>query len=513
MPRLHLVSELLATLNSSAVPYCHWKSNFNLERSFLGQADLDLLVDPAFRSPFEERVRELEFVRLVHVGPKRTPGLEDYLGFDESTGTLVHLHVHYELVLGEQRVKNHRLPIERWLLGRSVLRDGIKVPLPEDELFLLYVRSIAKSDLRACLRSWLRRGVHPFPRAIQAELLWLAQQTTDAAVVLSCRDSGLGALANGLGEFLVRLRTARLTPAFVVAEKRRLLRTLRPYRRFPGVVCLARKVWFRARYSRLARFAHPLPKKRLAGSGVFAAVTGADGSGKTTLARDLSRWLGWKLQSSSIYFGQPKGSVIVSALRKGRKAMLTSSARLERLGARPISALFRGLGNLLNSLLWVYLARLRVRMNAEARARSSVGQVVFAERFPVPGFWTMETPMDGPRLRKSANGRLLRALASHEQTLYEQIPAPDCVVVLQANLATLRERKPDTPADEHRAKVRAVAALVERGEHEVIDAEQSYSDVLLDAKRRIWRLLSPTTMNGSTGHGAPRRSATARAFV
>ena len=47
------------------------------------------------------------------------PGMESFLGFDPTTGTLLHLDVHYRLVLGEQLIKNHHLPVEDWLLAGS----------------------------------------------------------------------------------------------------------------------------------------------------------------------------------------------------------------------------------------------------------------------------------------------------------------------------------------------------------------------------------------------------------
>jgi thymidylate kinase len=489
---LQLIRSLFDELNDSTISYCHWKSNFNLDRTLTGEADIDLLVDTADRTEFEALAAGLRFVRLVHSGPKHIPGIEDYIGLDEGTGTLVHLHLHYALVMGEQRVKNHHLPLEQWLLGRAQLRDGVRVPRREDELLFLYIRSLVKSDTQACVRASLRKAPHPFPASIHAELLWFAGQVSDDEVLEACRSAGLGSMTDGLADYLRRLRTGKLTPGFVWAQKRAVLRHLRPYRRFPGVVCAARKVWLRVRYSKPARYVTPLPRKRLPDRGLYVVIAGADGCGKTTLARDLPKWLGSKLQSSTVYFGQPKNSRALPALRKIRRLFLALSRRSDRGALRPLSRLFADGGQLVNSALWIHVARHRTRFDARARERVARGQVVFAERFPVRAFWDMDVPMDGPRLRPDATeGAVLRRLATRERSLYETIDTPDCVIVLDATLATLRARKPETPADEHRAKALAVSALASTGAHDVIDAERPYDEVLREAKRVVWRFISP----------------------
>jgi hypothetical protein len=492
MPVLPLVGELFAALRASDISYCHWKSNVDLARSLSGQADLDLLVEVTQRDAFESLVRALRCVPLVHSGPKHIPGIDDIIGFDETSGQLVHLHVHYCIILGEQRVKNHHLPIERWLLSRAQDRDGVRVPRAEDELLILYIRSLLKSDVQACARAWLGRTPHVYPARIHAELRWLAEQTNDAAVLEACRSSGLGALADGLADFLVRLRSGRLTPGYALRQKRVLLGQLRPFQRFPTLVCLGRKAWLRVRYTRLAQVVRPLPKKRLIGRGMYLAIAGADGCGKTTLAADLPKWLGWKVQSRSLYFGQPKRSLIVNGTRKVRRLVLRASAAFGKAGLHSVKRVLAGCASLLDSLLWEHIAHHRRGLDARAGTLTARGQVVFAERFPLRDFWDMDAPMDGPRLlAQVAKGGLSGRLARRELGIYERIRRPDGVIVLSAQLATLRERKPDTALDEHRAKVRAVDALVERGEYDVIDADQPYEQVLLEAKRRVWEKLAP----------------------
>lgn len=112
------------------------------------------------------------------------------------------------------------------------------------------------------------------------------------------------------------------------------------------------------------------------------------------------------------------------------------------------------------------------------------GEVVFAERFPLEEFWAMPVPMDGPRLQSRSS-----RLSSLELKQYTEIPRPDVILVLAADLETLRGRKTDLGVTEHRSKADAVLALEEGPGVHVIDAGRPYSDVLLEAKRRVWEAI------------------------
>src|SRR4029079_2495073 len=95
-----------------------------------GRTDLDLLVDRADAARFTATVREAGFKPFISHSSRRFIGVEDWLGHDTESGRLVHLHVYYRLVLGEDHVKNHVLPIEAAVLDAGVLRHGGKVPAP-----------------------------------------------------------------------------------------------------------------------------------------------------------------------------------------------------------------------------------------------------------------------------------------------------------------------------------------------------------------------------------------------
>jgi hypothetical protein len=483
---------LFEELEAREVSYCHWKSNLSLDRSLLGEGDLDLLIDEDHRHLFEEILEGLGFIRMLSTGLKRFEGLEDFLGMDHGTGRLIHLHVHYRLVLGEKRVKNHHLPLEQWLLTDSRMLEVVRVPRPEQELFLLYLRSLLKSDVRACLRAARLRSNRPFPRGVHEELRWLADQVDTPAVLNAALATPVRVREEHLREFLARVRSDRLTPSYVLRQKRAVLRALAPYQRYPPPIALARKAWCRYAYSRPARFFHPIPRKRLPGRGLYIGVTGADGSGKSSLAVDLQSWLSWKLCCSHVYFGQPKRSRATRVLSLSRRFLQAGSAAADRVRARRLSAGLSQAAQVTGAARWVHLARRRARLDREAQRRIDDGEIVIAERFPLRDFWTMLSPMDGPRLTGMPPSDRSSSLAAREQRHYEALSEPDLVILLRASLQTVRTRKPQTPTAEIEAKVEAVSRAAESGRYEVIDAEKPYDQVLLAAKHRIWQELLQT---------------------
>ena len=479
--RLALVGAVFGALADKGLTYVHWKSNEHLSAALKGETDFDLLVRDSDRPVFEETVIGFGFLPMRPPRGRRIPGVKGFLGLDRDTGVLVHLDVHYSLVLGERLVKNHHLPLEGWLLDSAQDLHGIPVPAPAKEFLLLFVRSMLKTGVKQMLRSAVKGG-SPLPERIRVEARWLAERADPDQLVEAAESSGLGIGAEEVLHFRDKALSGAFGWPYVRSMRRRLGRLLRPYRRSGPVAVAAKKVALYARRRPVAgRLGLGLGPRRLQRPAPVLAVVGADGSGKTRLTRDLEAWLGRKLAVAHIYFGQPKSGVIFKLLNKpGSMARHRTEGDDERLGGAT-----RLLVSLSDASKWIVLARQRRRLARRARRLSREGQIVIAERYPLREFWSMETPMDGPRLARSASGALTR----WERHFYEGIAAPDLVLVLRTDLETLRARKEDLSREEHIPKVEAVAALEPRKGMTVIDAGHPYEQVLLETKRAIWGAL------------------------
>jgi thymidylate kinase len=473
---LELIDSALSELRDGEVRFVHWKSNEHLGAALRGETDLDLLVDPFDRDRFLEIVDRLGFLPMEPPKERRLPGLESFIGLDPSTGTLVHLDVHFQVVLGEQLLKNHHLPVEAWLLDENAKIDGVPVPQPERELLILYVRSGLKTKTRQIVRAAVKGG-SPYPANIRREAGWLAGMADSEVFPDVIGTSGLPIEVEELAEFHRRAIDDRFEWRYVLDQKRRVLGRLRSYQRMPWYQALPRRTWLRLRNgSVMKRLGVGLPPRHLAFPTPLVAAVGADGSGKTRLTRDLEAWLGSKLLVRHVYFGQPKSGIVFKLLNK------PGSMIRNRSGAE--SGALSAVARYTEAAKWLWLARLRRRLARSARASASRGTVVLAERYPLDDFFAMQAPMDGPRLQPDG------AFAGFELAQYRAIDHPDLTLVLHTSLETLRERKEDLTLEEHIPKVEAIEALADGPGRVRIDVGRPYEEVLLEAKHSIWKALS-----------------------
>jgi hypothetical protein len=93
---------------------------------------------------FTKLLHRLGFKQAKAPAEKQMPGVLDYYGYDEEADRLIHVHAHYQLILGHDLTKNYRLPIERQYLESAVQGDLFKVPAPEFEFIVFVIRRVLK---------------------------------------------------------------------------------------------------------------------------------------------------------------------------------------------------------------------------------------------------------------------------------------------------------------------------------------------------------------------------------
>jgi thymidylate kinase len=472
---LELARALFEALNGSRIRYCHWKSNSHLDAAVNGRTDLDLLVHEEDQERFRERLTAFPIVAMASQAHRSFPAIEDYLGFDETTGRLLHLHVHYQLILGQRFIKNHHLPIEA-LFWANLTADGpVAIPVPELELIVLCIRVAMKLNaveyLKALGRRALGRRGTPFPRAVDEEFAFLRVMAREPRMLSLLAESGLPIDADKLRSFLALVDRETSSPLPYAAFKRHVMGSLRAFQRRSPLATLPAYVGGTAHRLPLLGSLLGTPRKTLPGIGYAVAIVGADGSGKSTLAADLQEWLSWKLVVRAHYYGIPK------------KGAITILSFLVRVANRLRVATLK---DLLGALTWTFVARTRASTSDAIEGDRAAGRVAVIDRFPHPSFATMATPMDGPQLA-AATSRPARLLARREAEYYARVRRPDLLLLLKAPVDVLRRRRANLPYETQRAKAEAVMALVEDTGTVGLDATQPYEAVLLDAKRTIWQ--------------------------
>lgn len=490
---------LLDAFHSEGVRYCHWKSSEHVLAGLAGNTDLDILIDRSQAGLAQEILARTGFKRFAPTVGMGYPAIEDYIALDRATGTLLHCHTHYRLVAGERHLKGLRLPWENQFLQTRVWDPEHQIFLvdPNIELLTLLVRAAVKlraSDLALDVfgRRYIRGG-------LVAEYEWLSSRIERPRVL----ELGLELLGPDVERPLAELIDGPLTTTGLLRFRRAARGELDRFRYYGPVTAFVLQTlrgvaWTVAGVNRkLLRSPRPL-RRTIPSGGLVVAFLGSDGSGKSTLVREVSRTYASKIDVYRIYFGSGDGpaSLLRLPLRVARRVYVRF-VRGPRQGPRgatvtvPASARSakRGAAGL-GRLLWgLSLAREKARRLQSAWRARSLGMLVLADRFPqtqVLGF------NDGPLLSdlRGSPGRIARWFASREARAYEwanRYP-PDLVIRLNVSPPVAVARKPEMALEEVTRRVQAVRSLTFGAGAKVVDldADQPLEEVLREVKWIVW---------------------------
>jgi thymidylate kinase len=495
---LDLVRQLAQRLESAGVRYCQWKSTTGLPKAVAGQTDLDLLVHRDDATRFTNAVAEIGFKEFISHPSRRFPSVHDYLGFDERSGRLVHLHVYYRLIVGEHYVKNHILPLEDAFLASPGVRHGIRVPPPAAELFVLVVRALLQYRDRDAIKDlikWRRMGI---PSGFQAEAADLARRTSDRELAAFVTRHMPSVRGDEIARFVDILRANPRDARSLLALRRSVRRGLRAFERMPPHVARAR--YFGAHLER-TRYVRPLldrigtrgmRRKSSAAGGLTVALVGADGAGKSTLTVELRDWLAWRVNFDALYLGTNQPSRRTAAAQTLSRVLRRASHRAP--SQTKVGTGVRYAADLIASVRYLAEARDRVaRARFGWRVAANGGVVVF-DRYPLP-IVRLDNgrPVDGARIGEIAAGRsgLFELLRRREASEYRRLPIPDLTILLHVPPEVAVSRKPGDKAANVAAKARAVIAGASQDfpNMVVIDATCPLPEVAAAVKREVWRRL------------------------
>ena len=228
------------------------------------------------------------------------------------------------------------------------------------------------------------------------------------------------------------------------------------------------------------------------------AVVGCDGTGKSTLTRDLVKHLGRSGPTEWHYMG------LISGEQGDRiKRLPLVGPRLERrLAAKAARAqdMRNKVPGLFGALVMYGLSLWRAAHLRRVVRLAERGVLVVTDRFPqaeIAGF-----RYDGPGLGLARSSHwAVRKLAEREQRLYERMAAyrPALVIRLDIDFATAHARKPDHDPEELNDKIAVMARLRFNGAPLFeLDARPPYPEVLENALRAITSMDSPLRHAGAS---------------
>jgi thymidylate kinase len=483
---LALIERLSSDLDDASISWCHWKSNEALARSAGGENDLDLLVRRRDAQRFAEILRRLGFKEAGVAPTKKLPGVFHAYGLDAPSGRLVHVHAHYQLILGDDMTKGYRLPVEEPYLDSMERRGAFWVPSAEWELAIFVVRMMLKHaswDAMATLQGALSAS----ERRELADL-------TDRADPLEVRrlvDRYLPYVGSQLFERCLLCLYPGAAPASRARVAAHLQRSLAACSRRSRPADTWLKLWRRGLTGFRRYVLRRRSPKRLDSGGALIAIVGGDGAGKSSAARELAAWLSGAFTTHVFHLGKPPRSMMTVAI----KGPIAAARRLGAFTATAVPAhappaadgAFPGYA----WMLWhVLSARDRYHEYVRARRLATNGALVVCDRYPMPQLRYME----GPRTEEVASAPsvpgLARLLARLEQRYYRCIAEPEIAVVLRLDPELAVGRRPEQdPAFVRRRNDEVWRADWDEADVCVVDAAQPADRVLAEIKALVWARL------------------------
>ncbi len=482
-----LIRSLCDALNQHGVRYCHWKSNANIEKFLSGDGDLDLLIHRQDVQKFNQIMAGLGFKEAEVPEGRRIPGIRDYFGYDPRLQEFVHVHAHFQLTVGHDATKRIHLCIEEEYLN-SVSQQGlIKVPTADFEYIVLILRLVFK---HFNWDAWLRLESH-LSRNERHELDWLKKKVSPQKVneILAVNfptvnPEDFHRFEQSLDEGKMGVKPVRIG--------QRLADQLEVYSRMNHWKSRWIEFTYRIGEAYRRRIIKESIGKTFASGGLFIAVVGGDGSGKTTLINALYPWLNRVFETMKIHLGKPKWSRMTILIRAFLKIF-----RL--MGSQPFLQAPLVYTNDQEQIKFpgypwavreVCTARDRFLTYRKAQKFATNGGIVISDRFPLMDIHFMDGPQIERMYGNQKRTRLIRWLIEKENSYYRFICRPDLMIVLKVDPKIAARRKAEEDRENVMARTREIWTLdwSKLNVHE-IDAGLPQEAVLGKVKELIWSYL------------------------
>lgn len=404
--------EFISVLDKAFIPYVSWKNNHEISRFLNGDSDLDIYIPLKYKNEFINLAVKNSW--FVVVNPIAHFPYIEHLYLITGNGKVYHLHVYFKVITGESWIKEFDLPLENYLITNRCKHDkyGVYVLNNKAQAYLFALRHIIKCGSISSRVLYLK-DYESYKLEWELcnykvdELRGYGPILLDGAIY----NSGLLAdfhLSGYINSFMFRNK---------IGSFLRIGYFLLPVYR---IVSFANRVINKLFFNR---------KKVLKPKGLVIAISGVDGSGKSSMVDLIDSSLSSFLTIRRLSLGKPQGKLIefIRKLFFNNKSKTTPPSKEDY---------FHKVG-LFKSISLLVLAVLRLFESWKSQYYINNGYVVLVDRWPTREFGKM----DGPKIYvNNISSTLVKLLSKIEGLIYKKIPSADVCFFLEVSVDTAIKR-------------------------------------------------------------------------
>ena len=473
---------LFKEFNQNKITYCHWKSNEHLVPGLNGDTDLDVLVNSEDKNKTTKILEKIHFVRCISQFGSRYKGVEDWISVDEETGKMIHLHLHYRMITGHKGMKEYELPWTKLALKTKILDSNTNVYITEPnlEIVVLITRiglKVSRKELKKA-----KKDKYKFKDDNKEEIKYLNKRI-DLKIVKEILSNYYN---NDESEYIINLiKKETITSKEIIKLYKITKNVFLPKNIIIRLDNLLKQYYY-SFMIKLSNFMknkflwNTITRKKISEKGKMIVFIGQDGSGKSTVSKEIYKWLDWKIEAKRFYLGS--GEFYNSKYKKISKRI----------------------GNTKNSFLkiikgyciikdYVYLSKHTYRTLKKAKKYTEKGGIAIFDRFPQIQYFGIN---DGPKLKEfylpKVKQNILRKIVIRNSKVEEKYLKkacsinPNVVIKLIISPEESLKRKPEENYEIVKRKHEIIKEMkFENSNVYNIDASQDYNDELIEVKNII----------------------------
>jgi thymidylate kinase len=402
--------DFLNELDERNIKYVSWKNNHEIELSINGESDLDIHIPLKYRDKFFQLLLKNYWISVFN--PVAVyPFVEHYyLISDENK--IYHLHVYFKIVTGESWLKEFDLPLSEFLIENRLKSNGLYILNNKSQSYLFAIRHVLKcgsitsrilysKEFDSYKSEWLLCNYDA------SKLQGYGPLSLDDVIDSSGLLYGFE-LSSYFNSFIFRMKLApHLRLSYIALPIYRLISFFRR---------LLNKFLFKR-------------KKLFKGRGAVIAISGVDGSGKSSMIDAVNSCLSKFLTIKTLSLGKPQGRLL-EFLRKSTSNKNPNSGWSSKNNSIHYTSLFK-------SISLLVLAILRLFESWKSQYYINSGYIVLVDRWPTREFGKM----DGPKIYvNNTSSGLVKLLSKLEGLIYHAIPAAEVCFFLDVSVDTAIKR-------------------------------------------------------------------------